>query len=65
MVNYTLCCVSEEQSVTILNTMAVSTAMSSGIHLCTQVDVIITRRPLCSSTVILRESNFSERINSA
>ena len=22
-------------------------------------------RPLCSSTVILRESNFSERINSA
>jgi len=43
--------------------IGLSTAMYSGIHLCTQVGVIVTRMPLYSATVIL-SVQFSERINS-
>ena len=40
--------------------IGLSTAMYSGIHLCTQVGVIVTRMPLCSATVILIVQIFRE-----
>ena len=40
--------------------IGLSTAMYSGIHLCTQVGVIVTRMPLCSATVILIVQFFRE-----
>ena len=42
--------------------IGLSTAMYSGIHLCTQVGVIVTRMPLCSATVILINFIFQSLI---